>query len=303
VRGALLLGVLALACASPLVPERAFRERPYVWAHEGRVELSSCRWLLEAPIGVTLASGASAEEEQAFGRVLEAFRAVLPGLRLLPVPAGAAAISVRFVDAPLTRSDGTLGSGRSVVDCRLGVPGARAALVAAQVEIARRAPPDWRGRERSLTLEERSGALLHELAHALGPPGHSAGGDDLLASTPESARRAGERALAGEPLSSPALAALYARPAGELLQSAAVEPWRTFELDRLARLAAAQPLDGPYLRAGESAGRIFWRDARGREWGFLVVGLAVLAHDPSQLLLVPEANTRNALPRRAPPTP
>jgi hypothetical protein len=302
-RGVLLLTLLALACANPPAPERAFVERPYVWAHEGRVELSSCRWLLDAPIGVALASGALPEEEHAFKRVLEALRAVLPGLRLLPVPAGAAQISVRFLDAPLTRSDGTLGSGRSVVDCRLGVPGARAAVVAAQVEIARRAPPDWRGRERSLTLEERSGALLHELAHALGAPGHAAGGDDLLASTAEAARRAGARALAGEPLASPALTALYARPSGELLQSGAVEAWRTFELDRLAKLAAAQPLDGPFLRAGDAAGRIFWRDARGREWGFLVVGLAELAQDPSQLLLVPEANTRNALPRRAPPTP
>ena len=302
-RGALLLPVLALACASLPVPERAFRERPYVWGHEGRVELSSCRWLLDAPIGVELASGASPEEERAFGRVLEALHGVLPGLRLFPVPAGAAQISVRFVDAPLARSDGTLGDGRSIVDCRLGVAGTRAALVAAQVEIARSAPPDWRGRERLLTLEERSGALLHELAHAFGAPGHAAGGDDLLVSSPAATRRAGARALAGEPLASATLVALYARPPGELLQSAAVEAWRTFELDRLGRLAAAHSLDGPFLRAGEAAGRIFWRDVRGREWGFLVVGLAELARDPSLLLLVPEANTRNALPRRAPPTP
>jgi hypothetical protein len=75
------------------------------------------------------------------------------------------------------------------------------------------------------------------------------------------------------------------------------------ELDRLGRLAAAHSLDGPFLRAGEGAGRIFWRDARRREWGFLVVGLGELARDPSRLLLVPEANTRNALPRRPPPTP
>ena len=301
-KGAFAFALLPLACASAPAPERALREHPYVWAHEGQVELSSCRWLLDAPIGVALAGEASPEEERAFRAALEALHAVLPDLRLLPVPAGAAGISARFVDAPLARADGTLGSGRSIVDCRLGVPGARAAVVTAQVEVARHAPPDWRGRERPLTLEERSGALLHELAHALGAPGQ-VGGDDLLAGTPEAMRRAGARSLAGEPLASPTLVALYARPAGELLRSAAVEPWRTFELDRLARLAAQQPLDGPFLRTGEAAGRIFWRDAGGREWGFLVVGIAELARDPSQLLLVPEANTRNALPRRAPPTP
>jgi hypothetical protein len=165
--------------------------------------------------------------------------------------------------------------------------------------IARHTPPVW-GRERLLTLEERSGALLHELAHALGAPGHAGGADDLLASTPDAARRAGARALAGEPLESPALAALYARPPGELLQSVAVEAWRTFELDRLARLAAAQPLDGPFLRAGDAAGRIFWRDARGREWGFLVVGLASSQRSqPAAAAARGEHPQRAAAPRAA----
>jgi hypothetical protein len=142
---------------------------------------------------------------------------------------------------------------------------------------------------------------VHELGHALGVAGHAPDPADALSASPEAARRAGARALAGEPVASPALAALYARAPGELLASARTEEWRTAELDRLARLARANELDGPYLRAADAAGRIFWRDARGREWGFLVAGLAQLARDPAQLLLLPEASTRGALPRRKDP--
>jgi len=299
VRRALALCLLALACATVAAPERAWRERPYVWASEGRVELLSCRWTLDDPIGVTLAGSATPEEEHALDAALRAWEATLPGLRLPRAGAGSASIRVSFLDAPVPRADGTLGSGRTVADCRLDAAGARAALVAASVEISRRTPPDWRGRERTLSPEERTGALVHELGHALGVAGHAAAADDPLGAGPEAARRAGARALAGESLESPSLAALYARAPGERLASERVEEWRTAELDRLAKLANAHELDGPYLRAGDAVGRIFWRDERGREWGFLVAALAQLARDPTQLLLLPEANTRGALPRRS----
>jgi hypothetical protein len=298
VRRALACGLLALSCATVAAPERAWRERPYVWAHEGRVELRSCRWTLEDPIGVSVAGSATPEDEHALDAALRAWQAALPGLRLPRAGAGAASIRVGFLDAPVQRADGTLGTGRTVADCRLDAAGASAALVAASVEVSRRSPPDWRGRERALSPEERTGALVHELGHALGVAGHAAAADDPLSAGPEAARRAGARALAGEPVASASLAALYARAPGELLASAPVEEWRTVEVDRLAALARAHQLDGPYLRAGDAVGRIFWRDERGREWGFLVAGLAQLARDPTQLLLLPEASTRGALPRR-----
>jgi len=289
---------LALACASLAAPDRAWRERPYVWASAGRVELLACRWTLDAPIGVALAAPATREEEHALDAALRAWETALPGLRFERVGMGAAGIEVRFLDAPLSRADGSFGTGRTVADCRLDAASARAALVSARVEVARHTPPDWRGRERVLSPDERAGELVHELGHALGVSGHAPGTADPLGAAPEAARRAGARALAGERIESPAAAALYAHPPGERLAMARVEEWRTLELDRLARLASANELDGPYLRAGDEVGRIFWRDARGREWSFLVAGLARLAEDPTQLLLLPEANTRNALPRR-----
>jgi hypothetical protein len=82
---------------------------------------------------------------------------------------------------------------------------------------------------------------------------------------------------------------------GEVLARRSVEAWRTAALDRLTARAAERGLDGPYLRAGDRSGRIFWRDAAGREWGFRVPGLAVLANDPAGLLLVPDAAARAEL--------
>jgi hypothetical protein len=295
---ALVALLAALAGCASLLPQDPLRARPYVWASAGQVELLACRWAGEAPIPVTLAPGASPAEERALDTALASLTGVGPGVRFLRVGADAATLRVRFVDAPVTRADGTPGTGRSIADCALAASGAHAALVAAEVELARRTPADWRGAPRALSAEERMGALLHELAHALGVAGHAAYGDDLLAAAPEAARRVGRRALAGEKLASPALAALYARPSGEVLVRQPVEAWRTRDLDRLAKLAAEQGVGGPYLRAGDLSGRIFWRDAAGREWGFLVADLAHIARDPRRLLLLPEAATRSALPRR-----
>jgi hypothetical protein len=287
--------LLALSCATSSAPERAWQGRPYVWASEGRVELSGCRWTLESPIAVALEPGATRVEEQALDAALRAWQRALPGLRFQRSGDGAGGIRVRFAPGPVPRADGTRGTGQTLADCRLGVAGARGALVAASTRISRSAPPDWRGRERALTPEESAGVLVHELGHALGVAGHAADPDDPLADGLDAARRAGARALAGEPLASPSLAALYARPPAEVLVTERVSDWRTAELDRLARLAKTNQLDGPYLRAGEAAGRIFWRDGDGREWGFLVASLAELARDPTQLLLLPEANTRGGL--------
>jgi hypothetical protein len=292
--------LVAVSGCAALAPRDALRERPYVWASAGQVELLTCRWAGAAPIGVALAPGASAAEERALDAALASLGGVGPGVRFLRVGGGAGSIRVRFVDAPVARPDGTPGTGRSIADCRLDAAEGSAALVAAEIELARTTPPDWRGQARALSAEELTGALLHELAHALGVAGHAARGDALLSASPEAWLRVGRRALAGEKSVSPALAALYARPSGARLVRASVEAWRTRDLDRMGKLAAAHALDGPYLRAGDVAGRIFWRDGAGREWGFLLPDLAALARDPTRLLALPEAATRNALPRVKP---
>src|SRR5690606_24658305 len=76
----------------------------------------------------------------------------------------------------------------------------------------------------------------------------------------------------------------------------AVERWRTDLVDRMARLAEQHGLEGPFVRVGEQAGRIFWRDARGAEYGLMIVRLRELLRDPRQLAVFPEPRTRAALP-------
>ena len=288
---------IALGCAALGPAPDPLRARPYVWAAAGQVELLTCRWSGAAPIGVWLAPDASPAEEQLLDAVLRSLEGVGAGVRFLRVRGSSgASITVGFVAAPVASAEGGLARARSTTDCRLDTGGEHAALVSAAIEVARSMPDG-----RPLASEELAGALLHELGHALGFAGHAVGADDPLAAAPEAAVRAGRRALAGEQVESAALAALYARPSGDVLARQAVEAWRTQEVDRLARLAARSGVEGPYLRAGGEAGRIFWRDASGREWGFLVPDLAALSRDPSGLLLLPEMATRGALPRKARP--
>ena len=66
----------------------------------------------------------------------------------------------------------------------------------------------------------------------------------------------------------------------------------------MRRLAFEHGLDGPFVRVGTvGMGRIFWRDAAGREYGLQVVRYPEVVRDPRELLLLPEARTRRALPR------
>ena len=253
------LGVALASCAlaalasCALAPGDVLRARPYVWASAGEVELRSCRWSTESPIEVALAPGASAAEERVLDAALASLTEVGPGVRFQRARGGS--LRVRFVDGAITRADGSPGTGRTVADCRLEPP---TRLVAAQLEVARHTPPDWRGRTPALADDELAGALLHELAHALGVAGHAARGDELLAAAPEAARRASRRALEGERSRSPALAALYARPTGEVLARRPVEAWRTAELDRLARArpSAGSPAhsSGPGTSPAASSG-------------------------------------------------
>jgi hypothetical protein len=150
---------------------------------------------------------------------------------------------------------------------------------------------------RALTPAEQTGLALHELGHALGFAGHVRRGDSVMASEVERIPRAGRALLAGEPFADPALRALYRIPSGALLSSTAVEPWRTDLVDRMGRLAEGGGLAGPFVRVGESAGRIFWRDEHGAEYGLVVVRLRELLREPRRLEVLPEPRTRRALPR------
>jgi hypothetical protein len=277
---------------------------PFVLPAAGRTTLFHCRWPSDAPIPVSLPPDATPEERRALEAALRAWEGAGLGVRFLPVAdGGAAAIEIRFADDAIETGAGR-DTGNAVVDCRIaplsqqagGGVVAEAQLASARLRLARRTGGGM-AKPRALTPAEQTGLALHELGHALGFEGHVRRGESVMASEVEKIPRAGRALLAGEPFADPALRALYRIPSGALVSATAVEPWRTDLVDRMGRLAEQHGLDGPFVRVGESAGRIFWRDAQGAEYGLVVVKLRELLRDPARLQVIPEPRTRRALPR------
>jgi hypothetical protein len=81
----------------------------------------------------------------------------------------------------------------------------------------RRSGVDAAGRPRRASDEEWTGALLHELAHALGFSGHVAAGPSFLVRDQSLLRDLGRAALRGETLADPTLKALYRVRPGQRL--------------------------------------------------------------------------------------
>ena len=291
---------LGAGCAS-LAGDPLTELHPVVWLADAEVELLTCRFTTQDPIGVSLDADASEEETQALDRALAAWERAGLGVRFLRVPRDGAQIHVVFAAGPLARADGSSGAGRARADCLLTLgPEGQAAgvqMVVARVEIAREIGPNWKGKMQPLTPDERMGTLIHELGHALGYQGHVRRGEDAMRGTPESIRRMGRAVAGGAAVQSGALQALYALPTGTRLQAVPVDRWQTHNVDRMARVAAAEGLAGPFLRAGDAAARIFWRGAGDKEYGFLVPEIEEVARDPQAALALPEARTRAVLPR------
>jgi hypothetical protein len=268
---------------------------PYVLPWRETVRVFPCRFPRERPVGVALPEDASPGERRALESALDAFRRARLGPPLVLARADEAEIRIALRDEPPRRDDGRSGSGRTVADCRVDPAAGTARLVAARVEIARATSPDWRGRRHALGPDALAGAALHELGHALGFQGHARRGDEPMAPSPDTQRRLGARALRGEPIDSPALRALYALPSGAPLRVVAVSPWRTEAVDRLARVAQAAGLEGPFARVGDHTAQVFFRDASDLEYGVAIPNLAETLRDPTRVLLLPDARTRAAL--------
>jgi hypothetical protein len=289
-------GLLLAACAGPVAgPTEGLH--PYVLPWRGTVRLFPCRFPLGAPVGVALPADASGDERRALEAAPDAWGRAGLGVTLVPAREEEAPIRIALLDDPPRRDDGRTGSGRTVADCRVEPGTGAARLVAARVEIARATSPDWRGRRHALGPDALAGAALHELGHALGFQGHARRGDEPMAASAGAQRRLGARALRGERIDSPALRALYARPSGEPLRVVEVSPWRTEAVDRLARVAPAARLEGPFARVGDSTARVFFRHAGGLEYGLAIPNLAETLRDPTLVLLVPDPRTRAALER------
>lgn len=298
----------ALAARNPeyadLPRHRLIDTRPYFLPAHGELALFLCRWTTEAPILVSLPLNASEEELEAMRAALRAWERAQLGVRFLETPPEEASIEILLEDGNVERPAGPA-AGNALVDCRLA-PGSLASssaaelpaeLVFARVRIARNSPEDVDGESRVISSDEITAVTFHELGHALGFQGHVGFGRSPMAVDPQEVIALGTKLQQGKPIAVPNLRALYSLPSGVVLRREAVDAWRTDLVDRMARLAEENGLDGPLLQVGDAKARIFWRDAEGREYGIQVADPSAVLHRRRKLLLLPEARTRAALPR------
>ena len=250
---------------------------------------------------VSLPGDASARELRALRGALRAMEAAAGlGVRFKEVEPARASITITLVDEPPERGAGTV-----IADCRVDpaaleprpVDVLPAELVHAAVRIARRKPTDWRGERLEPSEGELTGAALHELGHALGFQGHVSTGSSIMTREWERVAAVGERVAAGGRFDAPTLRALYAVPSGTVVRRVSVSPWRTDLLDRMATVAQREGLAGAYVRVGDRFGRVFWRSAKGNEYGFQIANLPDVVRDPVSLVVLPEARSRRVLPR------
>jgi hypothetical protein len=239
---------------------------PHFVPAEGELVLFLCRWATERPVPVVLPPDADPDERAMLRRALAAWAAAGLGLRFREVAATEEGIVIRFVR---TGDEGPqpAGAGDTLADCRVRgrpAPGAPpAAPLDARLRLAsvllRRDQPDWLGRPLPLGPDERLGAALHELGHALGFSSHVASGDSVLRSSPEIARRQGAAVRRGEWTGDANVAALYAVPSGVVVGRRPLAAEQASVFARLGSAARAAGMAGPYTRVGDRSARLFYR--------------------------------------------
>jgi hypothetical protein len=279
------------------------RTMPYLLPAAGWITWFVCRHDTSLPVLVSLVGEASVDEEAALDAALAALARSVDELRFVRVPPHQATIQVAFVEGLVAREKGK-DQANTIADCAVGpealdgeAPAALpATLERAWVRVGRGGPQDALGRERSLSAAELTGVVLHELGHALGLAGHREGGG-IMTRNLEAFARLGARALQREPIDNPALAGLYRLPSGTVLARTSVSPARTHLVRRMARLAAESEAQGPFVRVGDEIARIYWLDAKARDYGLQIGHLEELLRHPDELVILPEPRTRRALPR------
>jgi hypothetical protein len=282
--------------------QRLADANPFVLLHAGRAHFFHCRWPDGASVPVSLPPDASPAERRALERVLQAWEGAGLGIAFEPVPdASARGIALAFVGGAVDTAAGQ-DTANTVVDCRIAplsqqdggaIRGAE--LASARIRIARLTNMDPQGRQRPLSEAELIGAALHEIGHALGFQGHARQGDTVMVREVERMAHAGKRIAKGDPFGDATLRALYRLPSGSLVGGGPVDRCRSDAVDRMAALAEANALDGPFARVGESAARIFWRDRDGLEYGVVIARLREGLRDPNRFFVLPESRVRGSL--------
>jgi hypothetical protein len=183
------------------------------------------------------------------------------------------------------------GAGDTLADCRIDGFGSEPGPIDAVLRTAsvhlRRDLPDALGRPVAIQPDERLGAALHELGHALGFSSHVAAGDSVMRLEPEIARRMGAAVRRGEWKPDPNLRALYAVASGTRVGRIGLASGAEALLDRFEQLVQHEGMEGPYSRVGDSGARIFYRNRRGVPVALRVRPWPISARDAERLEFSP----------------
>ena len=216
--------------------------------------------------------------------------------------------NIEIVTIEAVGGEGPNGLGDTLSECDVSPIGGseqgasrayRGLLTAAEIRM-RRAQLDMTNQVQDATAEEWVGALMHELAHALGFPGHAALGNSILVRDETRIRAAGRRALRGETVPDETLEALYRLRPGQRLGTRRLNgegaSWlgAVRELDR-KRSAAGAPSVGLFSSVGDQAARIVWRYADGSQLGVRFPHWRSELRSGATITLRPDRTTRRSI--------
>jgi len=262
---------------------------PYLLPARGVLTLFLCRWPSGPPIPVSLPPDASSDERRMLETALRAWEGAGLGVRFAAGAAPGHGIEIRFAPAPEAGTP-TPRAAITIADCDVD-PAALAdpppESVSAQLVFAtvllRREEHNVLGKTVAHTPEEMLGSALHELGHALGFQGHTQRGNTVMNISVDAVRRIGRRVLQGGRFEDEALRALYTVPSGVVVGRASLPATRTEPVDRMARIALRRDFTGPFVRVGDRAARLDWRDASGRVYPLLTLPVGEVLRDPESL--------------------
>ena len=239
---------------------------PQPFLFSGHLLLFLCRWNTEHPIPVTLPTDASEAEMKMLRKVLDAWRQAGLGVRFIEEATPYSGLHFKLVK-PGDSGPVPEGAGDALADCRVDPDSKSKGRLNAELAYAsvylKSEDVDWRGQVKVMSWEERYGAALHEVGHALGFSSHVATGKSIMNVSPEVARRAGEDLLAGRWAGDRTLKALYSLPNGFIVGRRDLQATTIRRISEFMNAAEAEGLRGPYTRVGDHGARLVYRDPRG----------------------------------------
>lgn len=262
----------------------------YVYPSKGILRDFHCRWASDFPINISISGPPKARE--LIRLAMRAWEDLGLGLHFRETSRRKAMILVNAWESPVANASG-VGSGRAIADCYVHDTNPwYAELQSAQVDIALLTPKNIRGDTRALTDEEFTGLAIHELGHALGYQGHSDKRGAAMVRDRFISKLLGRRVLTKKKIKAPGVEQLYSLPAGRIRTRVQTGNWRTETIDKMSQIAKANGLQGPFVQVGDKAGRVFWRDRDGLEYGVRIPRVSEVMSNPNKLSLVPERKTR-----------